>query len=211
MTTDRKLKIIFGMLTIVLLISLLIKLKSIPDGMILSGLFLGIMLLIGIFIGCMILSSILNLLFKESSTQALLSITMTLSLLVFHYRLYSPTLTITVPNGFNGEINLVLSNVEENMLTLDSSGIGYLTKWTFDKTYSRPIVKQMDGKNLEKNLVGFNPSTFFGKGTACCIAGKEIKTMSFTVAPAHKTGQEQFNVNDFMSLVDKKKVVFFAR
>jgi hypothetical protein len=38
MTTDRKLKIIFGMLTMVLLISLLIKLKSIPGGMILSGL-----------------------------------------------------------------------------------------------------------------------------------------------------------------------------
>jgi hypothetical protein len=69
----------------------------------------------------------------------------------------------------------------------------------------------MDGKNLEKNLVGFNPSTFFGKGSTCCIAGKKIKTMSFTVAPVHKTGQEQFNVHDFTSLVDKKKVVFFAR
>lgn len=210
MTTDRKLKIIFGVLTIVLLISLLIKLKSIPGGMILSGLFLGIMLLIGIFVGCLILSSILKLVFEKSSGQTLLSITMTLSLLVFHYRLYSPTLTVIVPNGFNGEINLVLSNVGENILTLDSNGIGYLTQWTFDKTYSRPIVKQMDGKNLDKNLIGFNPSTFFGKGIACCIAGKQIRTMSFKVAPTHKTGQDQFDQNDFMSLVDKKKVIFFA-
>ena len=136
MTTDRKLKFIFGVLTIVLLISLLIKLKSIPDGMILSGLFLGIMSLIGIFVGCLILSSILKLIFEKSSGQTILLITMTVSLLVFHYRLYSPTLTIMVPNGFNGEINLVLSNVEKNILTPDSNGIGYITEWTFNKTYS---------------------------------------------------------------------------
>lgn len=210
MTIDRKLEITFGILAIALLISLLIKLKNIPGGMILSGFFLGVMLLTGIMIGCLILSSILKYVFEKRSFQTFFSVTMTISLLLFHYRLYSPTLTIIVPNGFNGEINLVLSNVEENILTLDSNGIGYLNQWTFDKTYSRPIVKQVDGKNLEQNLVGFNSSSFFGKGTACCVTGKNIRTMSFKVTPAHKTRQEQFNVNDFLPFVDKKKVIFVS-
>jgi len=57
----------------------------------------------------------------------ILFITTTISFLAFHYQLYSPTLTIKVPNGYKGKINLVLSNVKDNLLTVDSNGIGYLT------------------------------------------------------------------------------------
>jgi hypothetical protein len=159
-TTNHKLKIIFGILSVLLLITLLYKLKDIPGGMILSGLFLGLMMLVGIILGCLIFAGILRLIFKRMSFLTLLFIMTTISFSAFHYKLYSPTLTIIVPNGYSGEINLVLSNVKENILTVDSNGIGYINEWTFNKTYSRPIVKQIDGKNLDKSLVGFNPSNF---------------------------------------------------
>jgi hypothetical protein len=55
MTTDRKLKIIFGLLSIGLLTTLLFKLKDVPGGMILSGLFLGGIIIVGIVLGCLIL------------------------------------------------------------------------------------------------------------------------------------------------------------
>ena len=41
MTIDNKLKIIFGITSVALLSTLIIKLKYVPGGMILSGLFLG--------------------------------------------------------------------------------------------------------------------------------------------------------------------------
>jgi hypothetical protein len=208
MTTDRKLKIFFGILSIGLLTTLLFKLTSIPGGMILSGLFLGGILLIGILIGCLILTSILKLIFKKNSFLTLLSITATLSFLLLHYYLYSPTLTIKVPNGYTGEICLVLSNVEENVLTVDSNGIGYIDKWTFDKTYTRPIVEQMDGSIIEKNLVGFNPSTFWAKGKSCCIDEQQIESLSFEIVPDNKVGQKQYYSTDLTTLVDRKKILF---
>lgn len=204
MTTDRKLKIIFGILSIGLLTTLLIKLTNVPGGMILSGLFLGGMMLVGIIIGCLILAGILKLIFKQTSFLTIFSITTTISFLVFHYQLYSPTLTILVPNGYKGEINLVLSNADENILTIDSNGIGYLTEWTFNKTYSRPIVKQIDGKDLDKNLVGFNPSTFFGTSIG---GGNSIKSLSFEIVPDSLVGQKQYYSSDWTKFVNKDLVL----
>jgi len=204
MTTERKLKITFGILSVGLLTTLLFKLTNIPGGMILSGLFLGGIMIIGIIIGCLILTGILKLVFKQTSFLTILFITTTVSFSVFHYKLYSPTLTIKVPNGYKGEINLVLSNVKDNILTVDSNGIGYLTEWTFNKTYSRPIVEQLDGKNLDKNLVGFNPSTFFGTSIG---GGNSIKTLSFEIVPDSALGQKQYYSADWTKYVDKKLVL----
>src|ERR1035437_4846063 len=120
MKTDRKLKIIFGLLSVGLLTTLLFKLTNVPGGMILSGLFLGGMMIVGIIIGCLILTGILRLIFKQTSFLTIFSFTTAISFFVFHYQLYSPTLTIKVPNGYKGEINLVLSNVKDNILTVDS-------------------------------------------------------------------------------------------
>ena len=205
---DRKLKIIFVILTVGLLTALLIKLTKIPGGMILPGWFLGGMIIIEIIIGCLILSGILRLIFKRISFLTLLFITTTISFLIFHYQLYSPTLTIVVPNGYRGEINLVLSNVDDNILTVDSNGIGYLTQWTFNKTYSRPIVKQADGRNLDEYLIGFNPSTFFGKGKICCVGKLQIQSLSFTIGTKPHLEDEYFESKNLPELVDKKKIIF---
>jgi len=203
-TKDRKLKIIFGLLAVGLFTTLLFKLTNVPGGMILSGLCLGGMLILGIIIGCLVISGLLKLIFKRTSFLTLLFITTTISFLVFHYKLYSPTLTIIVPNGYKGEINLVLSNVDDNILTVDSNGIGYLNEWTFNKTYSRPIVKQLDGKNLDRNLVGFNPSTFFGTTIG---GGNSIKSLSFEIVPDSVLGEKQYNYKDWTKYVNKKLVL----
>lgn len=204
MTTDRKLKIAFGILSVGLLTTLLFKLSNIPGGMILSGLFLGGIMITGIILGCLILTGILKLVFKRTSFLTILFITTTFSFLVFHYKLYSPTLTIKVPNGYKGEINLVLSNIKDNILTVDSNGIGYLNEWTFNKTYSRPIVEQLNGKNLDRNLVGFNPSTFFGTS----IGGENsIKSLSFEIVSDSVLGQKQYYSADWTKYVDKKLVL----
>ncbi|TAF96237.1 MAG: hypothetical protein EAZ47_02565 [Bacteroidetes bacterium] len=208
MTTDRKLKILFGLLSIGLLATLIIKLTNVPGGMILSGLFLGGLMIIGIILGCLILTGILRLVFKRTSFLTILFVTNAIAFLAFHYQLYSPTLTIKVPNGYKGEINLVLSNMNDNILTVDTNGIGYLNKWTFNKTYTKPIVVQMDGKSLEKNLVGFNSTTFFGKGKSCCINGQEIESLSFEIVPDNKIGQKQHYSKDLTTLVNTKMVQF---
>ncbi len=201
---DRKLNIIFGILSAGLLAALFFKLAKVPGGMILSGLFLGGMIIIGIIIGCLIVFGILKLIFRKISFLTFLLITTTVSFLVFHYKIYSPTLTVIVPNGYRGEINLVLSNVDNNILTVDSYGIGYLNKWTFSKTYSRPVVKQADGKDLDKNLVGFNPSTFFGTSIG---GGNSIKTLSFEIVPDSVLGQKQYYSADWIKHVNKKLVL----
>lgn len=204
MNTDRKLKIIFGLLSVGLLTTLLFKFKNVPSGMILSGFGLGGIMIIGIIICCLILTGILKLVFKQISFLTILFITTTVSFLAFIYQLYSPTLIIKVPNGYKGEINLVLSNVKDNILTVDSNGIGYLNESTFNKTYTRPIVEQLDGKNLDKNLVGFNPSTFFGTS----IGGENsIKSLSFEIVPDNVLGQKQYFSGDWKKYVDKKLVL----
>jgi len=207
MTTDRKLKIIFGILSVGLLTTLLFNLTNVPGGMFLSGLFLGGMMIVGILIGCLVLTGILRLVFKKISFLTMLFITTTISFSAFNYQLYSPTLTIKVPNSYKGEINLILSNIEDNVLSVDSNGIGYLTEWTFNKTYSRPIVEQIDGKNLDKNLVGFNPSTFFGKGKSCCVDGQQIESLSFEIVSDDNLGQKHYNSKNFIDFIDKKLVV----
>jgi hypothetical protein len=207
MTTDRKLKIIFGLLSVGLLATLFFKLRDVPGGMILSGLFLGGMMIVGIILGCLILTGILRLLFKRTSFLTLFFITTTISFIAFHYQLYSPTLTIKVPNGYKGEVNLVLSNVNENILTIDSNGIGYLTKWTFNKTYSRPKVEQIDGKNLGAYLIGFNPSTFFGKGKSCCIGKHEVHSLSFKIGTKPHLEDEYFAGRNLTEVVDTTKAI----
>jgi hypothetical protein len=116
-------------------------------------------------------------------------------------------LTIKVPNNYKGEVNLVLSNVKDNILITDKNGIGYITEWTFNKTYSRPIVEQMDGKNLDRNLVGYNPSTFFGKGKSCCVEGNQIENLSFEIVPDDKIGEKQYYSKNFRDFINKKLVV----
>lgn len=206
MKTDRRLKIIFGALSLILLVTLLYKLTTIPGGMILPGWFLGGMLLIGVLIAALIVAGILKVFFKKSTFFTLFTIITTISLLFLHYYFYSPKLILIVPNNYYGEINLVKSNTNHNILTVDHNGIDYLTKWTFNKLYLKPTVIRKNGKNIEKNLVGFNPSTFFGLERSCCIFGGEIESLTFEIVPDSLIGQDPGYATSLLALVNKKLI-----
>lgn len=207
---DRKLKIITGLLSTFLAISLLVKLRYVPGGMILSGLVLGSMLMVAIIFGCLVVAGLIRLVTKKYSFFTLFSVATIISFLVFHYKLYSPTLKITVPKGFTGKVTLVLSKVDDNILNVDSNGIGYINQWTFDKTYTEPNVFDTDGNNIKERLVGFNPSSFWARGKACCLQGKQIHTKSFEIVSKEKLGEQQYYSKSVTELVDTSLVLTVA-
>lgn len=200
--TRRTATILIGILSFGLLITLFISLRNVTGGMFLSGLALGTMLIIIIILVCLILTAILNHIFKTQSFLTILFLTTTIGFTYFHYKLYSPTLTIVVPTNYSGEVDLVLANVTDNILTLDTNGIGYIDQWTFDKTYTRPIVIDQDGNNLDSLLVGFNPTSFWGKGKSCCIDNQEIYTIHFEIKRYEK--EDVFKFRSLVDLIDRK-------
>src|SRR5690606_41980659 len=86
-----------------------------------------------------------------------------------------------VTTNYAGEVDSVLSNGSDNILTLDTDGIGYINQWTFDKTYTRTIVIDQDGDNLDSLLVGFNPTSFWSVGKSCCMDNQEFRTKGFKI------------------------------
>ncbi|SFS91060.1 hypothetical protein SAMN04487906_2042 [Zhouia amylolytica] len=200
-------KISTGLISLGLLATLIYKLTEVPGGMILSGLFLGGMLIALILVGGFILSWLTKLILKQLPFWTVYFTITTIAFAVFHYQLYSPTLKIVVPENYTGQVSLIKSNVTENILTLDSNGIGYLNEWTFKHTYSKPIVVDVNGKNLEEQLVGFNNSSFFGLGSSTTSENQiEIKSKSFEIVPEDKTNEKQYYRTNLSELVDKEKI-----
>ncbi|MBK0384564.1 hypothetical protein I5M32_16510 [Pedobacter sp. SD-b] len=200
--TRRTANILTGILSVGLLTTLVFRLTNVPGGMFLSGLALGIMWIIIIVLTCLILTAILNRIFKTKSFLTIFFLTTTLGFTYFHYKLYSPTLTIVVPTNYSGEVDLVLANVKDNILTLDTNGIGYIDQWTFEKTYTRPIVIDQEGNNLDSLLVGFNPTSFWSKGKSCCIDNQEIYTKGFKIKRNKK--EDAFKFRSLIDLIDRK-------
>lgn len=194
--------ILTGLLSIGLLTTLIIRLTTVPGGMFLSGLALGTMWIILIQLTCLLLTAILRKFLKTFSFLTIFFCMTVLGFSYFHYKLYSPTLTIIVPANYSGEVNLVLADIKENVLTIDTNGIGYINQWTFDKTYTRPIVKDENGKDLDSLLVGFNPTSFWGVGKSCCIDKQEIYIKSFKVD--RKNENKTFKHRSLPDLVDLK-------
>lgn len=204
---ERNLKIALRITSILLLISLIIKLAGAPGGLVLSALLMGGMILIGVIIGCLIIALLLSLCIKKYSFSTLYFFLSSIAFIVFHYQLYSPTLKIIVPNGYTGEINLVLSNVDKNILTIDSNGVGYLTERTFNRLWSKPNVYTTTGDKINDLCVGFNPSTFWGLSNFCCVHGRKIKSLTFEIVPADKKGQKQYYNRDFHGSIDTSKLL----
>ena len=200
--TTRTTNILTGILSLGLLITLVIKLTTVPGGLILPGLFLGGMVLFLILIACLIVAFVLRLIFKNKSFWTIYFLTTILCFGVFHYKLYSPTLTIVVPANYSGEVNLILSNAPENILKLDTNGIGYLNEWTFEKTYTRPIVVDEEGNNLDNLLVGFNPSTFWSFGKSCCVDNEQVYSKGFEIK--RNEPDTKFKTRSLIDLVDRK-------
>ena len=203
----RKTLIISALVSLGLLVTLLIKLIRVPGGMILPGWFLGGMMIILILLAAPVLAWLIKLIVKRLSFWTAYFILTAIAFMAFHYQLYSPTLKIIVPENYTGEVNLIKSNVADNILRLDSNGIGYLNEWTFNKVYSKPIVLDSKGNDLTEQLVGFNPSTFWGLRTTTLFdSNKEIKTKTFDIAPNDKIGEKQYYHINLSEVVDRKKI-----
>jgi len=200
--TRRTANILTGILSVGLLTTLLFRLTNVPGGMFLSGLALGTMRIIIIVLVCLILTAILKRVFKTQSFLPILFLTTTVGFTYFHYQLYSPTLTIVVPTNYSGEVDLVLANITDNILTLDTNGIGYIDQWTFDKTYTKPIVIDQDGKNLDSLLIGFNPTSFWSVGKSCCIGNQEVHTKGFKIK--RKGKEDVFKFRSLTDLINRK-------
>lgn len=204
---NRNLKIATGIISLGLLATLIYKLIDVPGGMFLSGLFLGGMVIAMIMVCGLILTWLIKLISKRIPFWTVYFTITAVAFTVFHYQLYSPSLKIVVPENYTGEINLVKSNVSENILTVDSNGIGYLNEWTFNHLYLKPIVLDKNGKNLTEQSVGFNPTTFFALGTTRTTEGnREIKSLTFDIVPEDKIGEKQYFNSNLSELVDEKKI-----
>lgn len=130
------------------------------------------------------------------------------------FKLFYPMkLTITVPKNYQGQVTLILSNVPKDILKVDKNGIGYITKKTFEKAHSKPIVVEEDGTDISDQSVGFNPSTFWAIGKSSYATEEnssnkelEVQFLSFELVPKDKKGEKQYYSPDLMKLIDKTKL-----
>lgn len=204
---NRNLKIATGIISLGLLATLIYKLTDVPGGMFLSGPFLGGMWIVIILVVGLLMTWLTRLISKKLSFWTIYFSLTAIAFAFFHYQIYSPTLKIVVPENYTGQVSLIKSNVEENILTLDSNGIGYLNEWTFNHVHLKPNVVDENGKNLAGQLVGFNNSAFFGVGTATTSENQiEIKAKSFEIVPKYKKDEKPYYHTDLSKLVDKERI-----
>lgn len=206
--SSQRVKYIFLVTSSILFIALLYKIIKLPAGLILPGYIMGGLLLIGVLIGCLIVTGIIKLMFKRTSFLTSFLIVTTVAFVGFHYSLYSPTLKIIVPEGYTGQVTLVLSNLDENILNVDSNGIGYITQWTFDNTYTTPDVVDTNEKVLNDRCVGYAPFNFWAKGYATSTDHpNKVHYLSFEIVPLNHRGKKQRYNPDITSLVDSSKLL----
>jgi hypothetical protein len=161
----------------------------------------------GILIVCAVVVLIVRIFFKRPPFLFLYSILTSFCFLVLHYQLYSPVLKITVPNNYAGPVALVLSNVKENILTVDTNGIGYITEWTYNHNYKSPIVVEPDGKDVSNRCVGYNPSSFWALTQSSSSKHKgEVLSLSFEIVAPTEKREKQYRTWD-VDMVDTSKIL----
>jgi hypothetical protein len=60
---------------------------------------------------------------------------------IFYVSRYRPVYTVVIPDGYVGEVRLLVSNEKENDLFINKYGIGYIDKKTFDEGFYPKIIK----------------------------------------------------------------------
>ena len=204
---NQKLSTITGLISLGLLITLIYKLTSVPGGMFLSGLCLGGVIIVIYLLGGLFLTWAAKMILKKLPFWTLYFTLTAIAFAAFHYQLYSPTLRIIIPENYVGEVNMIKSNLSDNILKLDTNGIGYLTNWTFKHSYTKPIIVDTKGRDLTELCVGFSESHFWGISTIPILGSKiKIKTKSFKVISKDKTEESQFYDTNLSELVDREKI-----
>ena len=150
--------------------------------MILPGYYFGLVLLVAVIISCFILASVLKIFIKSVPYQIVFLYTSLVGLILLHYFVYSPQLQNQVPKNFQGEVILILSDTSHNDLDINNDGIGYITRWTFNKIYLKPVVTDKNGVNISNRCIPFNNSSFWSIGRGSDPSGRgSMRYLSFKI------------------------------
>ncbi len=204
---SKKLENITGVISLIVLVTLLYHLLCIPGGIILPGLILGIIVIALIVVAALGIVWFTKLFWKKMPGRTAFYIITAVAFIFFHYQIYSPTLKIVVPHNYTGQVTLVLSNVSENILTLDTNGIGYLSEETFNRLWSKPSVVDECGNDITDQCVGFNRSSFYAlRYSTSSESDKEIISLSFKIIPTDTVGTKQNNYRSIYYNIDTEKL-----
>ncbi len=88
----RNLIVMFGVLSLLLLITLFLKLKHLSPGMNISGMVLGGVIIFGIIVGCAVLTRILRLVNQHIPFWPTFLLSSILAFTAFHFHLYLSSL-----------------------------------------------------------------------------------------------------------------------
>ena len=198
----RNVKKILVTLSIVLLLIYLYQLTHLPGGFFFSSLFYAIIISIFITFCIALFTSISKFIFKKQDFVIRLSSVAIIILSITINELYSPTLKIIVPKNYSGEVNLTLSNLDHNELNIDENGIGYITKWTFEKTYTKPKVYDTDGNDLSHLLLSYDNNKFWGQSVG---TGNTIRSLNFEIAKDAQQKEKTY-ISRWLEKVDLNKV-----
>lgn len=195
--------IIVSLISLGYLINLLLKL---PAFMLVST-SMKIMILSTILIGSFIFGLILKFIFKKINFKTIFFSLLTICSLIGIVYFFTPTYKIIVPKNYVGEVNLILSNVKENLLILDKNGIGYINQKTFKQTF-KPIIIQ-NGNKINKRAIGYSPSTFWSKLITTTSDGKKIEALNFLIVPDNDNDNDKKQNDNFdlIKLVDYELVL----
>ena len=205
---QKTLNYIFIPLALVLFALLVKQLWQLPEGLILPGLMVGMIWFTIIMVGTLFLAFLIKKIYQKTSFLTNLAIVGTFTFGLFYYWVYSPTLKIVVPEGYNGEVSLVLANVRENELIIDTNGIGYINPDTFDRLYMKPEVVDANGTSLDELCVGYGENQFWSNSeqSSSLYVGK----VAFHAFKNFRKGvpeRKRSSDADVIDLVDWKKVL----
>ncbi|MCC9044055.1 hypothetical protein LNQ81_15370 [Myroides sp. M-43] len=198
----RNVKKILVTLSILLLLIYIYQLTQLTGGFFFSSFFYVIIISIFITFCITLFTYISKFIFKKQNFLIRLLFVAIIILSITIYKLYSPTLKIIVPKNYSGEVNLTLSNLDHDELNIDENGIGYITKWTFEKTYTKPKVYDTDGNNLSYLLLSYDNNKFWGKSIG---TGNTIRSLNFEIAKDSQQ-KERTYISRWLENVDLNKV-----
>jgi hypothetical protein len=131
----------------------------------------------------------------------------TMSLIMVFFGCDNHEYKIVVPNNYVGEVCLVKSKSDTNILTLDSNGIGYINNKAFEELRFEPTVRNVSGKNLLPNCITYNSSAWWARGKAESTKSKKIiHYLSFEIVPDSLIGKKQHYTIDLFKFVDTLKI-----
>ncbi|GHN00416.1 hypothetical protein WSM22_19050 [Cytophagales bacterium WSM2-2] len=195
-----KTKMTTGLFAFGLLATLIVKVLIAPEGILLPVLWT----ILSIVVGCFLLTYSFELFIKTNMFPTTYFLVSSAFFLYLHFSIEPVKLKIVIPESYSGPVSLVLSNVEENILTTDSSGIGYINEKTFKRLYVQPMVVDHKGMNISDFSVASGVESFWGLTSRCCIDGKEVQAKTFKLI-RKKMNKRSADV-DLLDLVDKRLV-----